>query len=288
MTIDSAPALDWASLGRDFASAHTEFEANDLLHAASADEPTGMEIVDADEPDGADSERAVWLTPVTDIRSYFHHEASDYTPYVADTLFDVQRAARIDEELVLVGAEQKIGGYRIDILAKTRVAGVDRFVVIENQLGKSDADHLGRLISCAAEVNASHAIWICTEFRSEHLKVMDALRRDGAGCTYIPLIIDGARSGGESLASFDLAVPPTYPTPEDPMRERLHALVRQAQAAELALVRVWSIVRSNPGVDFTRYRSLLSDLEYRSEGNSKKASGLLEIIPTRRRTNGDS
>ncbi|MFG2195855.1 hypothetical protein [Streptomyces sp. NPDC048639] len=178
MMTDSTPALDWASLGQAFASAYAEFEANDLLHAASSEECTGLEIVDAEEPEGVVEEREAWLREVTNFREYFPHEAADLTPYIAEALRDVQRAARIDNPLTLVGTEQKLGGYRIDILAKTQVGSIDRFVVIENQLEKSDADHLGRLISCAAEVNASHAVWICTEFRPEHLKVMDALRRD--------------------------------------------------------------------------------------------------------------
>ncbi|WP_157878571.1 hypothetical protein [Streptomyces chattanoogensis] len=285
MMIDSTPALDWASLGQAFASAYSEFEANDFLHAARADEPTGLEIVDAEEPEGVDEERLLWLRGVTNFRDYFPHEAADLTPYIAETLVDVQRAARMENPLTLVGTEQKIGGYRIDVLAKTRIGPMDRFVVIENQLERSDADHLGRLISCAAEVNASHAVWICTEFRPEHLKVMDALRRDSAGCVYVPLVLEGARTKG-TMAQFDLAIPETYPTPDDPMREKIHFFMRQAQAAQLALLKSWSIIEDNPGVDFNRYHPLLSDLGYWSRENCELIGKMLKSVPAQRRTRG--
>ncbi|MEW9521249.1 hypothetical protein [Streptomyces tubercidicus] len=285
MMTNSTPALDWASLGQAFASAYAEFEANDFLHAARTDEPTGLEVVDAEEPEGVDDARHIWLREVTDFRDYFPHEAADFTPYIADTLEGVQRAARIENPLTLVGAEQEIGGYRIDILAKTRIGSADRFVVIENQLERSDADHLGRLISCAAEVNASHAVWICAEFRHEHLKVMDALRRDSAGCVYVPLVLEGARTKG-SMAQFDLAIPETYPTPGDPMREKVHSFMRQAQATQLALIKAWSIIGDNPGVDFSQYRPLLSDLKYWSRENGELIEKMLKSVPAQRRTRG--
>ncbi|MYU06148.1 hypothetical protein GTY81_20160 [Streptomyces sp. SID8366] len=104
--------------------------------------------MDAEEPEGTDEHRREWLRPIEDIRSFFRHEAASFTPWLADRLHLIRDAAWLSHPLTLVGTEQKIAGYRIDILAKTLVDDRERFVVIENQLERTDADHLGRLITC--------------------------------------------------------------------------------------------------------------------------------------------
>ncbi|MEV4438506.1 hypothetical protein AB0K09_05705 [Streptomyces sp. NPDC049577] len=293
MTIDSSPALDWASLGQAFASAYEELDVNDYLNAHSRDEepPPPVEVVDADEPEGADELRAACLRPVEHLRTYFPHEASDFTPWVAKNLDRVRRAAWMAKPLTLVGTEQKIAGYRIDVLAKTQVDGCDRFVVIENQLERTDADHLGRLITCAAEVNASHAIWISTEFREEHLKVIDALQHNAGGCIFIPLIIDGANmysEGGKGYANFQFISPPTYSTPDDHLREKLHDCLRKTHEAWLALHRMKNIAELYPGVDFSRYRHLIQEMGLWGYYTDELADALLEVIPKERRTRSTS
>jgi hypothetical protein len=40
--------------------------------------------------------------------------------------------------------------------------------VIENQFGRSDHDHLGKLVTCLAAFGAKSAVWIVVEARGEH------------------------------------------------------------------------------------------------------------------------
>ncbi|MGC0328122.1 hypothetical protein RKD23_001112 [Streptomyces sp. SAI-170] len=284
MTIDASPALDWTLLGQSFAAAHTELECSDyLLHdEGRTEEEVEPAIVDAAEPEGTDEKRAQWLRPVENIRNYFGHEAADFTPWLAERLYILERAAWFENPLTLVGTEQKIAGYRIDILAKTQVDGRDRFVVIENQLERTDADHLGRLITCAAEVNASHAVWISTEFRDDHLKVMEALQRHHSECSFIPLLINGALTEG-NRANFDLVPPPTYPSPDDHLRERLHLALRQAREIHVTLQRVATLITANPEADFSRYRHLVTEAGLWSYHADGLADRLLEVIPEKRR-----
>ncbi|MGW4441934.1 hypothetical protein [Streptomyces sp. NPDC004682] len=218
MSTETSPAVDWTSLGQSFAAAYAELDANDYLggvHGVPEPVEPDAAVVDAEEPEGTDGLRQVWLRPVEEMRKFFRHEAASLTPWLAKRLSLIEDAAFLSNPLTLVGTEQKIAGYRIDILAKTLVDDRERFVVIENQLERTDADHLGRLITCAAEVNASHAIWITTEFRDDHLKVMEALHRDHRECDFIPLVIDGAYVTDTGMANFMLVTPPACASPDD-------------------------------------------------------------------------
>ena len=49
--------------------------------------------------------------------------------------------------------------------------------LLSNQLGQSDHDHLGKLLTYAAGVQATTAIWIATGFEHEHLSALAALNR---------------------------------------------------------------------------------------------------------------
>jgi len=43
------------------------------------------------------------------------------------------------------------------------------YVIIENQFGKSDHDHLGKLLTYLANLEAKTAVWICEDPQPEHV-----------------------------------------------------------------------------------------------------------------------
>jgi hypothetical protein len=89
------------------------------------------------------------------VREYWAHEERDFTPWLAEdirtddtsTLEDV-----LELGLDVIETERSVGRYNVDILAE--VVEDNRKVVIENQLEKSDHDHLGKMVAYAAGVDA--------------------------------------------------------------------------------------------------------------------------------------
>jgi hypothetical protein len=98
------------------------------------------------------------------VRRYWEHEEQDFTPWLADNILHLENALNL--ELEVEETERDIGRYFLDILAQEVDGG--RTVVVENQLGDSDHDHLGKLLAYASGVDADVAVWISPEFHDEH------------------------------------------------------------------------------------------------------------------------
>lgn len=77
----------------------------------------------------------------------------------------------IDVELVLEAQEKSVGPFRADILCKDR--STDDWVLIENQLARTDHTHLGQLITYAAGLKAVTIVWIANPFTEEHRAALD-------------------------------------------------------------------------------------------------------------------
>jgi hypothetical protein len=105
------------------------------------------------------------------LRKVWKNEAYDFTPWLVENLERLGEA--IGFELEFEGKEVSVGPYSADILAKD--AGTDTYVVIENQLEKTNHDHLGKCITYASVLDASAVIWIASNFTEEHKKALDWL-----------------------------------------------------------------------------------------------------------------
>jgi hypothetical protein len=104
-------------------------------------------------------------------REKWKHEAPDFTPWLAQHIDELNVALGL--ELEVENMEVAAGPYHADILAKD--IGTNKYVVIENQLGKTNHDHLGKSITYASVLDASTVIWIATDFTEEHQKALDWL-----------------------------------------------------------------------------------------------------------------
>ncbi len=69
--------------------------------------------------------------------------------------------------------QKSVGPFSADILCKDTLS--NNWVVIENQVGKTNHDHLGKLATYAAGIDAVTIIWIAERFTDEHRATLDWL-----------------------------------------------------------------------------------------------------------------
>ena len=108
-----------------------------------------------------------------DIRDVWKDEARDFTPWLAGEENIRILSEEIGIELEVVSMEKDVGPYRVDILC--RDVSTDNWVVIENQLEKTDHNHLGQILTYSAGLKALTMIWIARLFTEEHRAVIDWL-----------------------------------------------------------------------------------------------------------------
>ena len=108
-----------------------------------------------------------------ELRDIWKTEAQDFTPWLAgeDNLALLSDTLGIDLELEAV--EQNVGPFRADILCKDTLS--DRWVLVENQLERTDHTHLGQLMTYAAGLDAVTIVWIASRVADEHRAAMDWL-----------------------------------------------------------------------------------------------------------------
>ena len=117
-------------------------------------------------------ERLGALTKVP-LRKFWEGEASDFTPWLADEENIGLLAETIDIELEVEAQEKNVGPFRADILCKDTVT--DNWVLIENQLERTNHTHLGQLLTYAAGLDAVTVVWIAERFTEEHRAALDWL-----------------------------------------------------------------------------------------------------------------
>jgi len=108
-----------------------------------------------------------------DLRKAWKSEDQEFTPWLAGEENLELLGDTIGIELELVGREKDMGPFRADILCKN--VEDDSWVLIENQIEKTDHKHLGQLMTYAAGLQAATIIWIASRFTEEHRKSLDWL-----------------------------------------------------------------------------------------------------------------
>lgn len=128
------------------------------------------------------------------LREVWKHEAYDFTQWLQENI-DVLNTA-LSLNLVNVDREQAAGSFSIDLVAEDEGGGT---VIIENQLEKSNHDHLGKLITYLTAMSARAAIWIVSEPRPEHVAAIAWLNESSSADFYL-VKVEAVRIGESPAA----------------------------------------------------------------------------------------
>ena len=115
------------------------------------------------------------LEKVTNIRDIWDTEDKDFTPWLAEEGNISLLGEAIGLSLEVEAQEKAVGPFRADILCKDTAD--DSWVLIENQLERTDHKHLGQLMTYASGLKAVKIVWIATKFTEEHRSSLDWLNQ---------------------------------------------------------------------------------------------------------------
>lgn len=107
-----------------------------------------------------------------DLRGYWKDEAKEFTPWLVKTENLQILADTLDIDIEAEDTEVSVGNFKADILASDTHG---RKIIIENQLEKTNHEHLGKIITYASGRGATIVIWICKSVTEEHRKAIDWL-----------------------------------------------------------------------------------------------------------------
>jgi hypothetical protein len=114
------------------------------------------------------------LTSV-DLRDIWVSEAVEFTPWLARPENIAVLAETLGMDFEVEAQERRVGPFRADILCKE--IGSNRWVLIENQLERTDHTHLGQLLTYASGLEAVTIVWIAARFTEEHRSTLDWLNK---------------------------------------------------------------------------------------------------------------
>ena len=155
----------------------------------------------------AQSHRGSYARPMTDgveaaisrlrrvpLREVWRHEAYDFTTWLehnTDVLGEV-----LGITIENVERERAAGSFSVDLVGEDTAGNA---IVIENQLERSDHDHLGKLITYLAAFEANTAIWIVSDPRPEHVGAVTWLNESVAASFFL-VKVEAVRIGESPAA----------------------------------------------------------------------------------------
>jgi hypothetical protein len=134
-----------------------------------------------------------------ELRDVWIGEASDFTPWLAQEKNLELLGETIGLDLQWEATEKDVGPFRADILCRDTVTNA--YVLVENQLERTDHTHLGQLITYAAGLKAVTIVWIARQITEEHRAALDWLNEITLeGVNFFGLEIELWRIGDSQIA----------------------------------------------------------------------------------------
>jgi hypothetical protein len=140
------------------------------------------------------------------VRDLWKSEARDFTTWLADNIEVLSDAVGLS--LTVTAKEKAVGSFWLDLVAED---GNGQTVVIENQLEKTDHDHLGKVLTYLSNLEAKTAIWVSAEPREEHIAAVKWLNEfTPDDVAFILVKVEGVKIGESApAASFTVVAQPT-------------------------------------------------------------------------------
>lgn len=179
-----------------------------------------------------------------DLRSTWTSEDKDFTPWLAQQENLDILGETLGIELELEAQEKDVGPFRADILCKN-TADKDSWVVIENQIEKTDHKHLGQLLTYASGLRASTIVWISAEFCEERRAALNWLNQmTDKSARFFGLEIELWKIGDSSPAPrFNVVCQPN--DWETTVREAAQTLTEdEATPSQNLRIKYWTALRS--------------------------------------------
>jgi hypothetical protein len=123
------------------------------------------------------------------LREVWKHEAHDFTRWLEDNIDVLNEALRLN--LQNIERERAAGAFSVDLVAEDDNGAK---IIIENQLEKSNHDHLGKVLTYLAAMKARGAIWIVAEPRPEHVAAV-AWLNDSSSADFYLVKVEAVRIG---------------------------------------------------------------------------------------------
>lgn len=138
--------------------------------------------------------RAIERLTRVPLREVWPHEAYDFTTWLQTNIEILDEALGLTLENA--EREQAAGSFNVDLVAEDESGAK---VIVENQLGKSDHDHLGKVLTYLAAMNARAAVWLVAEPRPEHVAAV-AWLNDSSSADFYLVKVEAVRIGDSDPA----------------------------------------------------------------------------------------
>ena len=153
-------------------------------------------------------------------------------PWLAENLDDLSEALSIDLELE--STEVRVGPFSADVVLRNASTG--KRVVVENMMANTDHDHLGKVITYAAGLEATHVVLIAESFRPEHRSALQWLNANSTDAIHFFGVVLKAWRIGDSRPAPQLDV---VVEPDEWIREAREA-TQDLSDKRLAYREFWS------------------------------------------------
>src|SRR3989344_4800194 len=142
---------------------------------------------------------------IVSLREVWKNEAKDFSSWLFDNIEILGET--LDMNLTAIKKEKDIGPFSADITAEDENGQV---VIIENQLEQTNHDHLGKILTYLANLEAKTAIWISSNPRAEHEKAIDWLNERSRDVSFYLVKMEASKIGNSNPApKFTIIAEPT-------------------------------------------------------------------------------